>query len=233
VSRWAPDPGLQPAALLAAYARGAFPMDSEEDAGGPVPFYEADPRAVLPVEGFRVPRSVARALRRGGLEVRVDTAFREVCEACAGREEGTWLSPRLVRAYCALHAIGYAHSVEAWAGGRLAGGLFGVALGGLFTSESMFHRAPDAGNVVLVAAAARLRARGYVLWDIQMATAHTQRFGAELIGRREYRRRLDRAVRLDRRLGRRAGGGGRPPGGAPPGGGRRAGRGVRWPGAGW
>jgi leucyl/phenylalanyl-tRNA--protein transferase len=201
VSRPARDEGLRPAVLLAAYARGAFPMDSEEDAGGPVPFYEADPRAVLPVEGFRVPRSVARAMRRGGLEVRVDGAFREVCEACAVRDEGTWLSPRLVRAYCALHAIGYAHSVEAWSEGRLVGGLFGVALGGLFTSESMFHRLPDAGNVALVATAARLRERGFTLWDIQMATPHTERFGAERITRREYRRRLGRAVGLDRAFG--------------------------------
>jgi len=132
--------------------------------------------------------------------VRIDTAVREVLEACAVRPEGTWLSPRLVDAYLALHAVGHAHTVECWDGERLVGGLFGVALGGLFTSESMFHLAPDAGNVALVATARHLRERGYVLWDIQMATDHTARFGAELVDRGEYRRRLADALTVRRRF---------------------------------
>lgn len=192
---------LEPRALLAAYAHGAFPMDDPDRPGAPVEFYEADPRAVIPVHAFRTPRSVARAVRRGEYEVRVNSAVREVIEACAGRRgEGTWLSPRLVDAYEALHHAGHCHTVECWSEGRLAGGLFGVALGGLFTSESMFHRAPDAGNVALWATARHLADRDYVLWDIQMATEHTARFGAELIDRDEYLRRLARALAVRRRF---------------------------------
>ncbi len=190
------DPGL----LLTAYARGLFPMDAE---GADAPaLYEADPRAVLPIRGFRTPRSVARAVRRGRFEVRTDTAFAEVAAACSeDRRDGMWLSPRLARDYVALHRMGYAHSVEAWRDGRLVGGLFGVALGGLFTSESMFHREPDAGSVALVATRDRLVRRGFVLWDIQMATAHTRRFGAYEVRARDYRRMVAVAVALRRSFG--------------------------------
>jgi len=192
--------GPDPHELLNAYAYGAFPMDAPEYAADPVPYYEADPRAVIPLDTFRIPRSVARGIARSGHVIRVDSAFAEVCRACADRPEGTWLSPRLIDGYRRLHAIGYAHSIEAWDGPRLVGGLFGVSLGGLFTSESMFHRANDAGNAVLVATAQRLAERRYVLWDIQMATEHTMRFGAELIPREEYRLRLRDALRLERSL---------------------------------
>lgn len=168
----------------------------EPGASGPVGLYEADPRGVMPIEGFRVPRSVARGLRRAGYEIRVDSAFAQVAAACAVRPgEPAWLTPRLVAAYERLHAVGAARSVEAWRGGRLCGGLFGVALGGLFTSESMFHRAPDAGSAALVATAAMLRAGGYALWDIQMTSPHTARFGATEIAAADYRRRLGRALR--------------------------------------
>lgn len=186
-------PTLQPDALLAGYLRGWFPMD-DESARGPVGFYEADPRAVMPVEGFRVPRSVARGLRRAGYAIRVDAAFDEVAAACAGEREGVWLTPRLVRAYGRLHRAGHAHSVEAWRDGRLCGGLFGVCLGGMFTSESMFHREPEAGNAALVGAAGVLLRLGAVLWDIQMASEHTRRFGAREVTAREYARMLARAL---------------------------------------
>lgn len=175
-------------------------MDSPEYADRPVPFYDSDPRAVIPIDAFRIPRSVGRGIARTGYAVRVDTAFREVVAACGARSDDTWLSPRLVEAYCRLHDAGYAHSVEAWDRGRLVGGLFGVALGGLFTSESMFHVATDAGNTVIVATAQRLAERGFVLWDIQMATDHTMRFGTELIAREEYRARLRAALGLERRF---------------------------------
>jgi leucyl/phenylalanyl-tRNA--protein transferase len=202
-------PSLEPDALLAAYARGWFPMD-EPRATGHVGLYEADPRAIIPVDGFRVPRSVARGLRREGYEIRVDAAFEAVAAACAVRPgEPAWLTPRLVDAYARLHRLGVAHSVEAWRDGRLCGGLFGVALGGLFTSESMFHRAPDAGSAALVATAAMLRASGFALWDIQMTSPHTERFGATEVDRRAYRRRLSEALRL-------APGPLTPPCGAPP-----------------
>jgi leucyl/phenylalanyl-tRNA---protein transferase len=187
-------PSLEPDALLWGYARGWFPMD-EPGAAGPVGMYEADPRGLMPIEGFRVPRSVARELRSGGYEIRLDASFAQVAAACAVRPgEPTWLTPRLIRAYERLHGLGVAHSVEAWRQGRLCGGLFGVALGGLFTSESMFHRAAGAGNAALVAAAAMLRGAGFELWDIQMTSPHTRRFGARDVAPREYRRRLRAAL---------------------------------------
>jgi len=195
-----PPAGPEPQELLNAYAYGAFPMDAPEHTAESVPYYEADPRAVIPVDAFRIPRSVARGVARAGYRIHIDRAFAEVCRACAERPEGTWLSPRLIDGYRRLHVAGYAHSVEAWDGMRLVGGLFGVALGGLFTSESMFHRASDAGNAVLVATARHLAERGYVLWDIQMATEHTMRFGTQLIPREEYRARLRDALRLERRF---------------------------------
>jgi leucyl/phenylalanyl-tRNA--protein transferase len=173
-------------------------MDADEDANGPLPFYESDPRAVIPIDRFRTPRSVARGLARTAFQIRVDAAFAEVCTHCAIRPDDTWLSPRLIASYRRLHELGFAHSVEAWVDGALVGGLFGVALGGLFTSESMFHTASDAGNAVLVATARHLALRRFVLWDIQMATEHTRRFGTELITANEYRRRLRQAVRLRR-----------------------------------
>jgi leucyl/phenylalanyl-tRNA--protein transferase len=187
-------PSLAPDALVAGYLSGWFPMD-EIGATGPVGMFEADPRAVMPIEGFRVPRSVRRAMRANPYEIRVDTAFAEVVARCAGRRhDGVWLTARLVRAYVGLHARGLAHSVEAWSDGRLCGGLFGVALGGLFTSESMFHAAGDAGNAALVGTAQLLARAGFSPWDIQVASEHTLRFGARAIAPREYRRRLRRAL---------------------------------------
>jgi leucyl/phenylalanyl-tRNA--protein transferase len=182
-------------ALVRAYAAGLFPMADGED----IAFYRADPRAVIPVESPRLPRSVARALRRRSYRIELNRDFAGVLTECAaGRDDGEWLSPALRLAYARLHLAGVAHSVECWDGPRLVGGLFGVALGGLFTSESMFHRAPDAGNVVLVATAERLRERRFALWDIQMASVHTRRFGAIEIPDREYRRRLAAALALER-----------------------------------
>jgi len=186
---------LDPRQVLAGYASGWFPMDVDGEVG----FYETDPRAVIPMEGFRVPRSVRRGLREPRFDVRIDAAFDEVVDACGGpRHGGAWLTPRLADAYRSLHRAGYAHSVEVWRDGTLAGGLFGVALGGLFTSESMFHRVSDAGSAALVAAHRHLRERGFTLWDIQMASHHTERFGAVGVPPAEYRRRLMQALALDR-----------------------------------
>jgi len=190
-------PSLEPAVLLAAYSRGWFPMD-EEGARGPVGFYEAEPRAIMPIDAFRVPRSVARAGRRREYEIRMNADFAGVARACAERREGTWLTPRLVEAYVRLHRLGHAHSVECHRDGRLVGGLFGVALGGLFTSESMFHCAPDAGSLALVAAAARLVERRFALWDVQQLTAHAARFGAFLVSGDDYRARLAQALAVRR-----------------------------------
>lgn len=186
-------PSLRPEALLAAYAQGCFPMD-EPGARGPVGLYEAEPRAVLPIGAVRIPRSVARARRRAGFVVRVDGDLRAVLQSCAQGRTGVWLTPRLIDAYLALHAHGHAHSVEAWRGGRLEGGLFGVTLRGLVTAESMFHRASDAGNVALAGAAELVAAGGFLLWDVQMASPHVARFGVEDLTRSEYQRRLRAAL---------------------------------------
>jgi leucyl/phenylalanyl-tRNA--protein transferase len=166
----------------------------EQGARGAVGFYVTDPRAVIPLDSFRVPRSVRRALRREPFEIRVDTAFAEVVHGCAEGRSGVWLTPRLALAYEELHRLGVAHSLEAWREGVLAGGLFGVVLGGLCTSESMFHRVSGAGNAALAAMGERLRAGGVSLWDVQMMSAHVARFGAEEIPHEEYLRRLAAAL---------------------------------------
>ena len=177
--------------LLAAYSAGWFPMDID----GHIGFYEFDPRAIIPLDGFRVPRSVRRALREDPFDVRIDTAFDSVVAGCGEpRDGGDWLSPALCDAYRELHRRGFAHSVEVWISEHLVGGLFGVALGGMFTSESMFHRVADAGNATLVATHRHLVARGFSLWDIQMISPHTSRFGAVDITPEEYRRRLRAAL---------------------------------------
>lgn len=187
-------PSLAPRELLAAYAGGWFPMDTS-GATGPVEMFQADPRGIMPIDGFRVPRSVRRGLRAHPYEIRVDAAFDAVAAACAVRPgEGVWLTPRLARAYGQLHGLGLAHSVEAWRDGRLCGGLFGVAIGGLFSSETMFHRAPDAGNAALVGTARLLARAGFSLWDIQVTSEHTERFGARGVAPAEYRRLLRRAL---------------------------------------
>ncbi len=179
--------------LLAGYSAGWFPMDID----GQVGFYEFDPRAVIPLNAFRVPRSVRRALREDPFEIRIDTAFEEVVAACGEpRDGGDWLSPRLVDAYHDLHGAGYAHSVEVLFAGRIVGGLFGVALGAMFTSESMFHRVANAGNAALVATHRHLVERGFVLWDIQMTSPHMARFGAIDLDPAEYRRQLRSALDL-------------------------------------
>jgi len=139
---------------------------------------------------------VRRAIRRNpGDEIRVDSAFEQVARACAERRTGVWLTPRLVAAYVALHEAGFAHSVEVWREGRLAGGLFGVALGGLYTSESMFHRADDAGSIAIAATAAHLRARGFALWDVQMTSDHVARFGSVEVPHERYVELLADALR--------------------------------------
>lgn len=195
---------LSPTILVRAYRAGLFPM-ADSERGGQVALYRADPRGVMPIEAFRVPRSVARGISRIGNEIRIDTAFSDVVRACAEhRGGGVWLTDELARAYDELHRAGVAHSVESWDDGRLVGGLFGVALGGLFTSESMFHRTNDAGNHALVGTAAHLAERRYTLWDIQMVSPHTERFGAQLISAHEYESRLSAALPLERTFFARA-----------------------------
>ncbi|HEY0526352.1 MAG TPA: leucyl/phenylalanyl-tRNA--protein transferase [Stellaceae bacterium] len=189
---------LTPDLLLQAYAIGIFPM--AESADDPDIFWvDPEQRGVLPLDSFHVSRKLRRTVRQNVFEVRCDTAFEAVVRSCAQPTElrpKTWINEEIVRLYDALFRRGAAHSVEAWYGGRLVGGLYGVALGGAFFGESMFSRATDASKVALVHLVARLRAGGFVLLDTQFVTEHLEQFGAVEIPRAEYRRRLAAALRV-------------------------------------
>lgn len=182
---------LTPRHLIAAYAAGIFPMADDD---GTVHWLAPDPRAIIPLDGFKVPRSLRQRVRRGDYVVTINRCFLDVMRACADRREGTWISDPFYRAYGALHEEGFAHSVETWAGEELVGGLYGVALGGAFFGESMFHRQTDASKVALVALVERMRERGFALLDTQFTTPHLEQFGTVEIPRREYQKRLAEAV---------------------------------------
>ncbi len=189
---------LDPHLLLSAYCQGIFPMS---DHTGAIRWYDPDPRAIIPLdERFTVARRLRRMVRSGRFEIRVDTAFRQVMEACAApapdREE-TWISPELVEAYTLLHRLGFSHSVEAWRNGELVGGLYGVAVRGLFAGESMFSREADASKVALVHLVERLRRGGFQLLDTQFMTPHLATFGAYEISRQQYRQRLAAALSIE------------------------------------
>jgi leucyl/phenylalanyl-tRNA--protein transferase len=187
---------LTPDLLLCAYASGLFPMANDRD-DPTIHWIDPKRRGVLPLHRFHQPRSLRKAIRRGRFEVRVDRAFAQVIEACAEvrpERPRTWLNDELIALYCALHRRGYAHSVEAWADGRLVGGVYGVSLGAAFFGESMFTRARDASKVALAALVERLSAGGYRLLDTQFVTDHLRRFGAIEIARERYRHELQRAL---------------------------------------
>jgi leucyl/phenylalanyl-tRNA--protein transferase len=167
-----------------------------DERSGEVLWFRPDPRAIIPLDGFHVSRSLGRTLRRLLFEIRVDTDFEGVMRACADRPEGTWISARFVEVYSALHRAGKAHSVEAWREGRLVGGVYGLALGGAFMAESMFHRETDTSKVALAALVGRLRERRFILLDVQYVTPHLESLGAVEITRREYERRLELALGL-------------------------------------
>lgn len=184
--------------LLSAYASGWFPMAV---GSGDIRWFSPDPRGILPLDTFHVPRRLERTLRGGGFRIEVNQRFETVIRACAeadrGDDGGTWIDDEILDSYCALHEAGYAHSVEAWHGGRLAGGLYGVALGGAFFGESMFHHETDASKVALVGLVDRLRTRGFTLLDTQWTTPHLEQFGAIEIPRSRYLRMLSAAIRQD------------------------------------
>jgi leucyl/phenylalanyl-tRNA--protein transferase len=185
--------------LVSAYASGWFPM-AVGDAG--IRWFSPDPRGIIPLETFHLPRRLARVIRGGTFRIEIDRDFEGVIRACAGadrgeEEGGTWIDGEIIESYCALHRAGYAHSVEAWQDGRLAGGLYGVALGGAFFGESMFHRVTDASKVALAALVERLRARHYLLLDTQWTTGHLEQFGAIEIPRRKYLALLAAALERD------------------------------------
>ncbi len=187
---------LTPDLLVSAYAQGAFPM---ADADGEIGWYAPDPRAVLPLDGLRVPRSLRQVVRGGRYRVLVDADVEATIRACAApapdRPE-TWISEEIVRAYAELARLGLCHSVECHDAGGFAGGLYGVALGGAFFGESMVSLRRDASKVALVHLVARLRAGGFVLLDVQMSTPHLARLGVVEIRRRDYERRLAGALRV-------------------------------------
>jgi leucyl/phenylalanyl-tRNA---protein transferase len=185
--------------LVSAYTSGWFPM-AVGDAG--IRWFSPDPRGIIPLDTFHTPRRLARVVRGGGFTIAIDTDFAAVIRACAEadrdeEEGGTWIDAEIIESYTALHAAGYAHSVEVWQEGRLAGGLYGVAIGGAFFGESMFHHVTDASKVALVGLVERLRKRGYMLLDTQWTTEHLEQFGAIEIPRREYFKRLTAALQVD------------------------------------
>jgi len=182
---------LEPGTILAAYRAGIFPWP---DAAGTLYWWSPEPRAILPLDGMRLSRSLRRTQRRGRLTITSDRAFDAVIGACADRDGGTWITPAMEAAYMRLHALGWAHSVEVWDGDGLAGGVYGVAVGGFFGAESMFHRVRDASKIALAALVERLRGRGFDLLDVQLRTPHLASLGVVEVPRVEYLRRLDAAL---------------------------------------
>ncbi len=185
---------LTPEILEACYRAGAFPMD---DGYGRIGFYRSDPRSILEINSLHVSRSLARVIRKGTYEVHVNRDFEAVIRACADRKD-TWIDAEIIRAFVRFHEAGKAHSVEAYRDGELAGGLYGVALGGAFMGESMFSRMRDASKVCLVYLVERLKERNFTLLDCQIPNDHLARLGASEIPESEYLKRLDRALKLDR-----------------------------------
>ncbi len=191
------EPELTPELLLHGYQCGIFPM-ADPDEGDAVYWFAPNPRAILPLDAFHVPKNLAKLVRRGAFEVTYDRDFEAVIRACAERPE-TWISEEIIQAYVALHRMGFAHSVECRREGALAGGLYGVSIGGAFFGESMFHRERDASKVALVHLVRKLRAGGFTLLDTQYTTPHLARFGVVEIPRAEYERRLAEALRIPAR----------------------------------
>jgi len=189
--------------LLSAYRHGVFPWYSK---GQPILWWSPDPRAVFFPSELKVSRSLRKTLRSDKFTVTLDARFREVMQACAAPrtqspDGGTWITREMLEAYCLLHEQGYAHSVEVWANGELTGGLYGVALGGIFFGESMFSRASDASKVALVYLVRQIEAWGFSIVDCQMPTAHLFSLGAREIRRKEFMQQLDTALKLLNRPG--------------------------------
>ncbi|MHA3915775.1 leucyl/phenylalanyl-tRNA--protein transferase [Halovulum sp. GXIMD14793] len=184
---------ITPNLLLQAYAAGVFPMADNAEADE---IYWVDPheRGIIPLDGLRISKSLRKAVRRDTYQVRLNTRFVEVVRACADREE-TWINAEILSLYNDLHRSGYAHSVEVWMDDDLAGGLYGVVIGGAFFGESMFSHRTDASKIALVHLVARLRVGGFTLLDTQFTTPHLERLGAVEISRDDYRSRLAAALR--------------------------------------
>lgn len=186
---------IDPRLLLTAYASGIFPMGLED---GSLGWFAPDPRGILPLEGLRISKSLRRVIRSGRFTISSNQDFEAVVQGCADRES-TWIDDRIRESYLELHRLGCAHSVEAWDSEGLAGGLYGVALGGAFFGESMFSRRTDASKVCLAYLVQRLRAGGFQLLDVQWSTPHLQRLGVIEVPRREYERMLADALEVEGR----------------------------------
>jgi leucyl/phenylalanyl-tRNA--protein transferase len=191
---------LAPDWMLEAYRRGIFPMPIKVERRRLIAWLSPDPRGIIELDGLHVSRRLARRLRRGEFSFTIDRAFSDVVEGCAaprGLDNDCWLTLSMQNAYMTLHELGHAHSIEVWRQGRLAGGVFGVSIGGLFAGESMFRRATDASKAALVFLVEYLRSRDYALFDVQWTNAHTRRLGAIDLPRTEYLSRLSMALRRD------------------------------------
>lgn len=183
---------IEPRALINAYCNGIFPMGMDN---GRLSWFSPDPRGIIPIEGFLVPRSVRAELRRVDFEIRVNTAFRSVVRTCGDRDD-TWITQEIVASYELLHKMGYAHSVETWHEDELVGGLYGVSIGGAFFGESMFSSVSGGSKAALVWLIEHLRKKKFILHDTQWTTPHLAMFGGREISRDDYMRLLERAVHL-------------------------------------
>lgn len=185
---------IPPELLLQGYRLGVFPMAMED---GGIEWFSPNPRAIIPLEKFHVPHGLRRLAKKHVFECKIDNRFSEVIRACAKRDD-TWINQEIVESYENLFDLGFAHSVEAWSNGKLAGGLYGVALGGAFFGESMFHRKTDASKFALLSLVEHLREKRFALLDTQWLTAHLARFGAVEVPRAQYLTLLMHAVDLRR-----------------------------------
>ncbi len=187
---------IEPRVLISAYCSGIFPMGMEN---GRLSWFSPDPRGILPIADFHIPRNARAELRRNGFVVQMNKAFGQVVRACAARRE-TWITREIINSYELLHKMGYAHSIEAWRNDELAGGLYGVAIGGAFFGESMFSHSSGGSKAALVWLMGHLRERGFILHDTQWTTPHLAMFGGKEIPRDEYLRLLEKAVHLPVKL---------------------------------
>lgn len=188
---------LEAETLLLAYAQGYFPMARSKDSPQ-IEWFHPNERGVLPLEDFNIPRGLKRVMKSHHFTMTVDRAFRAVMEACAEfriERQETWINQTIIDAYCELHSIGHAHSVEVWEGGRLVGGLYGVSLGGAFFGESMFSHVSEASKIALVTLVDVLREAGYMLLDTQYVNAHLTQFGVQKISRQIYMTKLEKALK--------------------------------------
>jgi leucyl/phenylalanyl-tRNA--protein transferase len=199
MARYLNPPAITPEILLRAYSAGLFPM--AESADDPdIYWVQPELRGIIPLDRFHVSKSLAKTIRRHPFEIRFNTAFKEVMKRCAESTDDrptTWINPLILRLYGELHSLHYAHSVEAWDGDELVGGLYGVSLGSAFFGESMFSRRTDASKICLVHLVERLKAQGFTLLDTQFTTEHLKTFGAIDVPRKAYEKLLEKAMRSD------------------------------------